>query len=96
MGDGFIEIVALDILEPTPEFYEFGVFWEVRVGHVDCEWSGEQFKLFELMISEEFYIFGVGLFEEGDVVFEFLLFFEEMLFALYFFDLFGFEVVLVL
>ena len=48
------------------------------------------------MISEEFYIFGVGLFEEGDVVFEFLFFFEEMLFALYFFDLFGFEVVLVL
>lgn len=48
------------------------------------------------MISEEFYVFGVGLSEGGDVLFEFVFFLEEMLFALYFFDLFGFEVVLVL
>ncbi len=65
------------------------------MGHVDCELSSEEFELFKSVISKEFCIFEVGLPEEGDVVLEFIFFFVEVLLALYFFELFWLEVVLV-
>lgn len=69
------EGVGFVLLEGMPEGGEFCVFgFGARV--VDGESSGKVLEFFELLIAIEVFIFGDGLFEEGDVFFNFGFFLE--------------------
>ena len=96
MTDWFIQVVTFYLLDATPQFGQFGMVCELWMSHIDSEWPGKEFYFFELVCSEQFYVFGVGLSECLYVVLQFLSFIDEVLFALYFVELFWFEVVLLL
>ena len=93
--DGIIEIgiVAIGVLNVSPEGSEFSVVVESSSGVVEGQGFGESIELFELKVAIVGCVFGVDFSEVVGIFFNFADFFLDDLLPVYFFYLFGFQVI---